>query len=290
MTGGGRRRPRSSSRPIHGRSHHSRAPCWPSGAATSPSRTMSSSRPRSVHRSAVAGSVAVRWSSPAPSSPGSAATAHCPPRDRVRAALVHASGASTSPRGVPCGWLASASMPGKDRDPATRTTRSIARWRPRSRPSSRAATSRWDRAADAWSALGWPYHEGGLDSARPRPGSRPVTGRPPGPRSTKRSGSPTSSEPDRSGTGRRTSPDGRASWLVRPAASPRTRRSSPRGSGKSWGCSPRAGRTARSPRRCSSARRPSRSTCRGSSTSWAPRPAAKPCRSRAGRGSWPRAD
>ena len=177
----------------------------------------------------------------------------------------------------------------RSRDPATRMPRWTVRWRRRSRPSSGRRPSRRGIGRSTpgrpWAG---PTTRRGLDSARPRPASRPATGRPPAPRSTKRSGSPTSSEPARSGTGRRTSRDGRASWLVRPAASPPTRRSSPRGSGKSWCCSPRAGPTARSPRRCSSARRRSRSTCRGSSTSSAPRPAAKPWRSRADRGSWAR--
>jgi hypothetical protein len=89
----------------------------------------------------------------------------------------------------------------------------------------------WDRAAVAWSALGWPYHEGW---ARLRQAEAGFTARD---RETARAALDEAIRiADLLGAGPlrdRGPPDGRASWLVRPVASPPTRRSLTSRSGKS---------------------------------------------------------
>ena len=197
--------------------------CWRSGAATSPSRTMSSSRPRSGHRSAVVGSVRPAGAGPRRARLDPRRPRGSRPRDRVRAALVDGLG----PR-LRC--MAGA-LDGSPRRrcrrrtafPRHRTTCSIRSraGRRRSQPSSRAATSPDGIAPRTpGQPLAGPTTRAGLGSARPRPGSPRATGDCPT-ALDERSGSPTPRSRtlrDRAGT----SPVGRASSLARPAAFPPT--------------------------------------------------------------------
>ena len=246
---------------------------------------MSSSRPRSVHRSAVAGSVAARWSSPVPSSPGPAATARLPSASSSPSVLVRASGASTSLRGGPSGCARLGVDTGarpRPRHPDAALDRALEAEIAAELGGGAAALG---LAADAWSALGWPYHEAW---ARLRRAEAGFTARD---RETARA---SLDEAIRiadllgAGTLRDRAEDlaRRSRVVARPA-----RRVAPDPSELTSREREVLGLLAegRTNRQIAEAlflsAKTSRSTCRGSSTSSAPRPAAKPWRSRAGRGS-----